>query len=178
MPGSQLSRFDDALLRAVRSRARRPAAVRAARGLSVFGEHAAGWLVLGATGAALDPARRRLWLEAAAAVAGAHATNVAIKRVVRRRRPTLEGLPALVGTAGGLSFPSAHATSSFAAARAYSRFLPAGPLLGAAAGMGVCRVFLGVHYPSDVLAGALLGTAVGSLPRCRGRRPPWLAATT
>lgn len=76
----------------------------------------------------------------------------------------LRGLPALAGTPSSLSFPSAHAASSFAAARAYSGLAPAVPLYAAAVGMGVSRVFLGVHYPSHVVAGAFLGIAVGSIP--------------
>ncbi|MDQ4049937.1 MAG: phosphatase PAP2 family protein [Actinomycetota bacterium] len=163
MPGCHPLLLDQALMHAVRSRAVRPGAIRAARALSLFGEHAGGWLLLGVTGAAVDADRRRPWLQATAIVAGAHAVNVAVKRVVRRGRPRLEGLPALAGTPSGLSFPSAHASSSFAAARAYSQFLPAAPLHVAALGIGISRVFLGVHYPSDVLAGALLGTTVAAV---------------
>ena len=60
-----------------------------------------------------------------------------------------------------LSFPSSHAVTSFAAARAFGV-----PLLWAVAlPMALSRVYLGVHYPSDVAAGAALGTALGSLGR-------------
>jgi undecaprenyl-diphosphatase len=77
----------------------------------------------------------------------------------------LEGLPALVSTPTSLSFPSAHASASFAAARAYSALLPGAPLYSAAAAMALSRVYLGVHYPSDIAAGAALGTVIGSAGR-------------
>ena len=70
-----------------------------------------------------------------------------------------------MATPTGLSFPSSHAASSFAAARAFGALVPGAPLRVAAVAMGLSRLYLGVHYPSDVAAGALLGTAVGSLGR-------------
>jgi membrane-associated phospholipid phosphatase len=100
-----------------------------------------------------------------ATVATAYLLNTAVKLAVRRRRPALDGLPPLTGTPTGLSFPSAHATSSFAAARAYSALAPAGPLYALAAALALSRLYLGVHYPSDSFAGAVLGTAVGQLGR-------------
>jgi undecaprenyl-diphosphatase len=127
------------------------------------GEHAACWLALGLGGAVLsnDPAQRRRWLRGVRVVAGAYAVNYAVKVAVRRRRPELPGLPPLTPTVSRLSFPSAHATTSFAACRAYRGLVPARVLYSAAALFGVSRPYLGVHYPSDVAAGAILGTAVG-----------------
>jgi membrane-associated phospholipid phosphatase len=89
--------------------------------------------------------------------------NQAIKFIVRRRRPDLPGLPPLTPTVTQLSFPSAHATTSFAAAHAYARLAPAWALYAAAAAFAASRPYLGVHYPSDVVAGALLGTAVAEV---------------
>jgi membrane-associated phospholipid phosphatase len=155
-----LGALDRAGHRFLRTAGHTPAAETAVRGFSALGEHAAIWLAIGATGAALDPSRRERWLRGVAVVGGAYALNTAVKLVVRRRRPEVAGLPALAGTPTGLSFPSAHATSSFAAARAYSSLLPAGPLYGLAFGLALSRLYLGVHWPSDSLAGAALGTAV------------------
>jgi undecaprenyl-diphosphatase len=160
-----VARTDLRLYRLVRSAARPPGTVRWVRRFSATGEHAAAWLVLGATGAAVDVRRRRRWLTATEAVAAAYLLNTAFKAVFRRRRPLLDDLPALIATPTALSFPSAHATSSFAAARAYSALVPGGPLYAAAGAMALSRVYLGVHYPSDVAVGAALGTAIGSRAR-------------
>jgi undecaprenyl-diphosphatase len=135
------------------------------RRYSALGEHAAIWLAIGAAGWALDPPRRDRWRRATVTVAGAYLANTALKLVVRRRRPELPGLPPLVTTPTQLSFPSAHATSGFAAARAFAGLLPAAPLRALAATLALSRVWLGVHYPSDVLAGAALGTLLGGLGR-------------
>ena len=68
----------------------------------------------------------------------------------------LEGLPPLGGAPSSLSFPSAHATSSFAVATAMTRVEPiARPRLRPRRGaLALGRPYLGMHYPSDVLAGA------------------------
>jgi membrane-associated phospholipid phosphatase len=159
--GAVVSRSrDEALLRAARARLAGPALTAAARALSGAGEHGAVWIAGGLVAARVDGARRRPWLRATAVVAGAHLASMAVKRVVRRPRPELAGLEPLVRTAGRHSFPSSHASSAVAAAVAYGRVLPwpAAAALGAGAGaMCVSRVVVGVHYPTDVAAGALLG---------------------
>jgi membrane-associated phospholipid phosphatase len=160
--GRAIALVDTNLYRLLREHGHDPAIERPVRGFSRLGEHAAIWLALGAAGAAVDRSRRPRWLRAARAVLAAYALNTLLKTIVRRRRPQLEKLPALISTPTSLSFPSAHASSSFAAARAYSSLLPGVPLYIVAALMALSRVYLGVHYPSDIAAGALLGMLVGS----------------
>jgi undecaprenyl-diphosphatase len=122
-------------------------------------------LALGAVGVLLDPRRRPRWARATACVGGAYLLSTSIKLAVGRRRPAVEDLPHLMATPTGLSFPSSHSTSSFAAVQAFGSLVPRTPLLGAAVAMAFSRLYLGVHYPSDVAAGAALGTVVGVIGR-------------
>lgn len=163
--------IDLALLRAVRGVALSPRAERTVLIYTRAGEHGLLWLAVCLAGAAASRRRRRAYLGAARTVFGAYLLNIALKYVVRRRRPTLENLPALSTTVTSLSYPSAHATTSFAAARLLARDcgLPRAPVYAAAAAMGLSRVYVGVHYPSDVAAGAILGTAIA---RAAERRLP------
>jgi undecaprenyl-diphosphatase len=135
------------------------------RRFSRLGEHGAVWLALGAAGALADPDRRSRWTRATACVGAAYLLSTSIKLAIGRRRPVVEDLPQLMATPTGLSFPSSHATSSFAAARAFGRLLPAPPLYAAATAMALSRLYLGVHYPSDIAAGAALGSLLGSAGR-------------
>ncbi|MEU9447473.1 phosphatase PAP2 family protein [Streptomyces sp. NPDC048277] len=131
-----------------------PRVASAARGLSLAGEHGALWLAAGLAGAAADGARRGAWLRGTALVAGAHLGSMAVKRIVRRPRPTQ--VPPLVRTAGRHSFPSSHATSAAAAAVAFGA-LGVSACTPVAAAMCLARLVVGVHWPTDVAAGAALG---------------------
>jgi membrane-associated phospholipid phosphatase len=160
---SSLSRLDRAALRLLRTRFRSEPLDRAAVAYTAAGEWGALWIALSLVGAALDRDRRGRWLAAAAVVPLTLSINYAVKRAVRRRRPDLPGLPPFGRVPVTLSFPSAHAAMSFAGAEAIGALVPRGrvPLRVAAALMALTRPYLGVHYPSDVLAGSLLGIAVG-----------------
>jgi PAP2 superfamily len=163
--------LDERLLLLARTTAHSARAEREVARFSALGEHAGVWLAIGSLGQVLDAPRRRGWRKGSATVAGVYALNTAMKLVVRRRRPQLPGLPQLTGTPTQFSFPSAHASTSFAGALAYSRLgAPSAPLYGLALGLSLSRLYLGVHYPSDVLAGAVLGTAVAGLSTVAGHR--------
>ncbi|MEU3280073.1 phosphatase PAP2 family protein [Streptomyces antibioticus] len=152
--------LDHRILSALRARGADPRVAGAARALSWAGEHGALWLAAGLTGAAVDGGRRRAWLRATALTAGAHVASMGVKRIVRRPRPT--HVEPLVRTAGRHSFPSSHATSAAAAAVAFGA-LGVGAARPLAAAMCLSRLVVGVHYPSDVAAGAALGALTARL---------------
>ena len=155
-----LRALDLRLLRLLRTRGHAPPFERAVLLFTRTGEHGALWLLVAGLGAALDAGGRPVYVRAARVVVIGYLVNIALKQVFRRRRPLIEELPYLSTTVSALSYPSAHATTSFAAARVLSGRLPAKPLYAAAIAMGLSRPYVGVHYPSDIAAGALLGTGM------------------
>ncbi len=167
MAESAAPRGDVAALVAVQSAlADRPGVLAVARGLSHFGEHSIGWLAVALLGALLMPSRRRDWLMVGAGAFAAHAAAVLIKRLVRRQRPHHPSVAVNVGTPSRLSFPSAHATSTTAAAILMGRAtgLPGGMVAAVLVPpMALSRILLGVHYPSDVACGVALGAAVAGI---------------
>lgn len=88
-----------------------------------------------------------------------------VKELVLRERPcqALDGVRLLVGCGAGKSFMSSHAANTMGAAIVLGLFYPRSlwPLVAFALLTGLSRVYLGVHYPSDVLAGALFGALAG-----------------
>ncbi len=114
--------------------------------------------------------RRRLplaFLAAATATGAASLVVHLLKQAFDRERPSVADpeLGSLVAIPGNPSFPSGHSTTAFAAATAVAILSPRlRPLaLGLAAAVALSRVYLRVHFPLDVLAGAVLGAAVGAL---------------
>jgi undecaprenyl-diphosphatase len=101
----------------------------------------------------------------AACVWSADLIALGIKAATGRPRPveTIPQADKLIGVTVGQSMPSGHAATSFAGAVVLACLLPrAAPFVFVlAAAIAFSRVYVGVHYPSDVLAGAALGAAVG-----------------
>ena len=158
-----LGALDLAVLRAFRRCGHTPERERAVAAFSKLGEQAMVWYALCGIGWIADPGHRPAYARTARTVLGVYAVNQLVKFAVRRPRPRLEGLPPLSGTLSGLSYPSAHSATSFAAARTLSPVLPAAPLYALASALALSRLYLGLHYPSDILAGAALGAAGAEL---------------
>ncbi len=120
-----------------------------------------GLLVAGAVND--DKIMRQNALYVASSTAVTALVNVGLKHLFKRSRP-FKKYPNFISvrTASGYSFPSGHTSSAFATAsalsRAYSKWYVVAPSLLWASSVGYSRMYLGVHFPTDVLAGAALGT--------------------
>jgi membrane-associated phospholipid phosphatase len=127
------------------------------------GTHGLLWIALGIV-VAVWLRRPSIALAVPAAVLLADLTASALKLAPDRRRPeeALDGIDVLVTTPSTAAFPSGHAATSFAAAVVLSLALPAlaPAFLVLAAVVSVSRLYVGVHFPLDVIGGAALGVAV------------------
>ena len=144
--------------------------------LSDLGE-GLGWVAGGAALAILGgrKGRRAGLATALASVTATYVVQRAVKPIFRRARPSVDRGARVVGVRPvDHSFPSGHSASSFAAATALSIYYPkAAPLAFAVAtGVGLSRVHLGVHYPSDAVAGAAVGIGIGTLVGWLVKRQP------
>jgi undecaprenyl-diphosphatase len=149
------------LLRRIKSKGAKSPFWRLMKGLSTIGEHGLVWAGSCGILAVLDRDRRTVWALVASTGPISIVVNFCLKNLVRRRRPEDDSQPS--STRVSFSFPSAHAFSSFAVATAWGRIEPRArkPVLLLASFIAYSRVYLGRHYPSDVLAGGVLGVAVG-----------------
>ncbi len=128
-----------------------------------------GPLIVG-LGLCSDVWRRRLPLTFAAAGAAVGAASLAahvLKEAFDRDRPPVvdPGLGSLASIPDNPSFPSGHSATAFAAATAVAIVSPRlrWPALAIAAAVAISRVYLRVHFPLDILAGAALGAGLGAL---------------
>jgi undecaprenyl-diphosphatase len=142
--------------------------------LSEIGTGGAVWLALGV----LIALYGRAWRVAASVAIADLVADVSVaglQELFQRARPAVQ---TLVPRPASYSFPSGHAATSFACATVIASFRPALrlPVFLLAAASAWSRVYVGVHYPLDVAAGALYGAMVGvamlrGLPRLAAARP-------
>ena len=151
------------LLVAIQDALYTPATAKAARALSHFGEHDLGWLAVAAAGVAVDKQNRSKWLALGAGTFAAHAATVVLKRIVRRPRPNDPRVKVGVKTPSQLSFPSSHAANTGAAAAHLADITGTKWPWLLVPVMMLSRNVLGVHYPTDTLAGAALGMAAAKV---------------
>jgi membrane-associated phospholipid phosphatase len=159
--------IDRQIFKAINSLPHTPLSDRYVSTLSDLGE-GLGWVAAGAAIAMLGGRRGRRagFATALASVGATYIVQKQVKPRFRRVRPFVDREARVVGIRPvDHSFPSGHTASSFAAATALSIYYPtAAPLaFGLATGVGVSRVHLGVHFPSDVAVGAAIGIGLGTL---------------
>ena len=127
------------------------------------------WIVLSVVLICIPRTRKAGFVSLIAMLLGLLCTKVVLKHVVGRTRPWLvvEGLIPLVAENDPNSFPSGHTCAAFAAASAWCRTLPRRWMkivaVVMAALMGFSRLYVGVHFPTDVLAGMAVGLLCGWL---------------
>jgi diacylglycerol kinase family enzyme/membrane-associated phospholipid phosphatase len=161
---------DRAISRAISERAPSPVDP-VMKGLSTAANHSVLWFAVAALLAGRRGSSRKAAMRGVLAIAGASTSaNAVLKPLMPRRRPAASELPAyqtIDNPPTSSSFPSGHAASAAAFATAVAL---ESPRLGAvvaplAAGVAYSRVHVGVHWTSDVLAGAALGTGVALATR-------------
>ena len=121
------------------------------------------WIALSLAMLFFKPTRRAGALALCAMILGLIVTNLTIKPLISRPRPWLDWpIDPLVVENDPNSFPSGHTCAAFAAAMVWVRTLPQkrDQVIAAvmAVLMGLSRLYVGVHYPTDVLAGAVIGS--------------------
>jgi undecaprenyl-diphosphatase len=146
-------------------------------GLSAIGRGGIIWLIIGGI-VAFRRSRRGWWREfaplAVALLFATITTDDILKPAFDRHRPfvTTPDVRVIGGRPRDASFPSGHAANAFAGAVVLSTTIPSGRLIWwpLAIAIAYSRVYLGVHYPLDVVAGSIIGAASAAIVVAATRR--------
>lgn len=149
--------------------------------VSGIGAKGAVWIVLGLIAWAASPARgMKVWRLLLALALTGLVVDAIIKPLAGRARPFVDHVEYReIGVRPDTaSFPSGHAATAAAGALAFARIWPAAaiPVWTLAAIIAISRVALGVHFPSDVVAGFLLGALIARFVCARAPNPPLVPA--
>lgn len=131
-------------------------------GISRIGQAGGLWIVLALSAFTMPRHRAAAWRVLLAILIGAVLADGILKPLIARARPDADVtavIRALPSAPPSFSFPSGHAATTFAGAIAVSRMWPQGTAIWwlAAVLIGYSRIYLGHHYPLDVISGALVG---------------------
>lgn len=122
------------------------------------------WIIISLSMIFWKPTRKAGLLAGLALVFSLLFTNLGLKPIFARTRPYLamEELVPLLTSIDSNSFPSGHTSAAFSAGMVWAKTLPKRWMrvvsIGQAVLMGLSRLYVGVHYPSDVIVGAMVGT--------------------
>ena len=126
------------------------------------------WILCAVVLLAVPKTRKTGYAAVLSLIFGVIVTNLLLKNIVARPRPfaEIEALIPLIAKPTDFSFPSGHTTASFAVALVMLRMLPKKigiPAVVLAALVAFSRLYLGVHYPTDVLTGFVVALVGSSL---------------
>lgn len=160
--------IDSSILLFIQDAIRNPALTPVFIVITTLGNAAAIWILISLCLLLSRKTRKTALMCAVAMLVSLLINNLALKNMMGRIRPydMIQGLVPLVGKPRDYSFPSGHTASSFAAAWVLYRRLPKRfgiPALVLAGLIGVSRLYVGVHYPTDVLAGMISGIGCGCI---------------
>ncbi len=136
------------------------------KGITHLGDAGIFWIVLTIVLLCFRQTRRAGIYSACALIGSLIVNNLILKNIVGRIRPyeVVEGLQCIVAPAHDASFPSGHTGASFASAVAIYRQIPkkfAVLFIVLAALIAFSRLYVGIHYPTDVLGGLVTGIGIG-----------------